>query len=48
MRREVAVIGVPDDEVGEAPTAFVVLNEGMEPSEEFRQEIADLVKSKPR
>lgn len=45
MFREVAVIGLPNDEVGEAPTAFIVLREGVEASDEIRQEIIDLIKS---
>ncbi|OQR66733.1 luciferin 4-monooxygenase-like [Tropilaelaps mercedesae] len=42
--KEVAVIGLPNDEVGEAPTAYVVLNEGVDPSEELRQKLVDMVK----
>jgi acetyl-CoA synthetase len=42
----VAVVGLPDDERTEAVTAFVVLNEGVAPSEAIKKEIQDHVKTR--
>ncbi|XP_022689268.1 4-coumarate--CoA ligase 1-like isoform X2 [Varroa jacobsoni] len=42
--KEVAIIGLPDDKVGEAPAAYVVLKDEVEPSDELRKQIADMVK----
>lgn len=44
--REVAIIGLPDDKVGEAPAAYVVLKDEVEPSDELRKQIADMVKGR--
>ncbi|WP_442978300.1 acyl-CoA synthetase [Salarchaeum sp. III] len=41
-----AVIGVPDDERGEVPKAFVVLADGYEPSDERREELKSHVKER--
>jgi acetyl-CoA synthetase len=38
------VIGTPDDERGEIPKAFVVLEEGYDPSAELNQELQSYVK----
>jgi acetyl-CoA synthetase len=42
----VAVVGLPDDERTEAVTAFVVLNEGVAPSDALKKEIQDHVKTR--
>ncbi|HBP29736.1 MAG: acyl-CoA synthetase [Advenella sp.] len=42
----VAVVGLPDDERTEAVTAFVVLNEGVVPSDALKKEIQDHVKTR--
>ncbi|MGX9935160.1 acyl-CoA synthetase [Advenella kashmirensis] len=42
----VAVVGLPDDERTEAVSAFVVLNEGVAPSEAIKKEIQDHVKTR--
>lgn len=42
--REAIVIGLPDQKYGEAPTAYIVLNEGHSPSDELKQELLDMVK----
>lgn len=42
----VAVVGLPDDERTEAVTAFVILNEGAEPSEALKKEIQEHVKTR--
>jgi len=39
------VIGVPDDERGEVPKAFVVLADGVDPSEDLVTELQELVKA---
>jgi acetyl-CoA synthetase len=41
---EAGVIGVPDEERGEIPKAFIVLNEGYEPSDELTSKIQSYVK----
>ncbi len=38
------VVGAPDDERGEVPVAFVELVEGVEPSDELREELSQYVK----
>lgn len=40
---DVAVVGVPHDEYGEAACAFVVLNEGHEPSETLKDALLNIV-----
>ncbi len=42
----VAVVGLPDDERTEAVTAFVVLNEGVAPSDAIKKEIQEHVKTR--
>lgn len=42
----VAVVGLPDDERTEAVTAFVVLNEGVAPSDALKKEIQEHVKTR--
>ncbi|AHG65914.1 acyl-CoA synthetase [Advenella mimigardefordensis] len=42
----VAVVGLPDDERTEAVTAFVVLNEGVEPSDALKKDIQEHVKTR--
>lgn len=41
-----AIIGIPDDERGEVPKAFVVLASGHETSEELREELQTYVKER--
>jgi acetyl-CoA synthetase len=41
---EVAVIGIPDKERGNAIKAFIVLKKGINPSEEIKKEIQDWVR----
>lgn len=42
--KEVVIIGLPDENLGEAPTAYVVLNDGHEATEELREELKDSIK----
>jgi acetyl-CoA synthetase len=39
------VIGIPDDERGQVPKAFVVLDEGYQPSDELTDELKEYVKN---
>jgi acetyl-CoA synthetase len=41
---EAGVIGVPDEERGEIPKAFIVLNEGYEPTDNLKSKIQSYVK----
>lgn len=41
-----AVIGIPDDYSGEKPKAFVVLKQGVEPSERLARDMLQFVKAK--
>lgn len=43
---DAAVIGIPHEERGEVPKAFVVLNENYGPSEQLREEIKQYVKQR--
>ncbi len=43
---DAGVIGVPDDDRGEVPKAFVVLADGHEPSAALREELKDHVKAR--
>jgi len=43
---DAGVIGVPHDERGEIPKAYVVLAEGYEPSEDLRQDLQEFVKGR--
>jgi len=40
----VAVVGVPDERKGQVPKAFVVVREGVEPSDELAEELRQLVR----
>ena len=42
--KEVVIIGLPDENLGEAPTAYVVLNGGFEPQESLREELTNMIK----
>lgn len=42
---EAAVVGVPDEVKGEVPIAFVVLKEGVQPSEETKQKLISYVRN---
>jgi 2-aminobenzoate-CoA ligase len=43
--KECAVVGLPDEERGQAVSAFIVLAEGVQPGPELAKEIQDFVKS---
>jgi len=43
---EVAIVGVPDEERGEVPKAFVVLTVGTEPSANLRERLQNFVKER--
>jgi acetyl-CoA synthetase len=40
---QAAAVGVPDDTTGTAVVAYVVLEEGYEPSDELRGELSELI-----
>ncbi|MCS7213166.1 MAG: acetate--CoA ligase [Candidatus Calescibacterium sp.] len=42
---EAAVAGVPDEVKGEVPVAFVVLKEGVSPSQELKQKLINIVRN---
>lgn len=42
--KEIVIIGLPDENLGEAPTAYAVLNDGYEATDELREELENMIK----